>query len=265
MRAKRKASSHSHSPDDTPAPGKRKRISDVLSSADRGGTSPSLAKAAHSAEGQPSTAPFNPPLKTGPGKQYVGGISDDVLHEMAVESGREGLHDPDYWGKNARDYNLENMLRTQHGVHGGLIGYDFRDQLQQVDDQIEMLAQQIGDLEDDAFDAVDAEGDLALEREGLHVQMATEGLEPPAAGRDWLLGIGLLCLFFADLGLLSLAAAVFGISDDQFLGIPFLSETAAAASGWVTALVVLAHFAAKQLKTGLHHLSTADAVAPKEQ
>jgi hypothetical protein len=200
--------------------------------------------------------PFNPPLKVGVDKEYTGGIGDEQFHRLQTEAGREGIHTPT-WGKNAADYNVEEALPRWHDVNAGLIGHEYRGQIQEIDEVLEPLAEQAAKAEQEAFSAIEAHGDLELEREGLHLRMAREGLEPPSDRRDWGLGAKLGGLVIADLGLLSVAYQVLDLSDKQFLGVPYLSENALAASGAVLSVVLLAHLAGQQIRRGVNHMTLA--------
>jgi hypothetical protein len=214
--------------------------------------------------GQTLTAPFNAPLKTGVGKEYTGGVSDEDLHSIATEAGREGLHTA-LWGKNAPEHYVEDALSGWDRVNADLIGHRFREGIQQIDVVLERLAEDTDRAAEDALDAVDKHGDLDLEREELHLRMAREAIEPPEDTRDWGLGVKLGLLVVADLGLLSVAYQVLNLSDQRFLGIPFLSETGLSASGAVLALVFLAHLAGLQIRTGLHHLKLANRESANEK
>lgn len=210
------------------------------------------------------TIPFNPPLSVGRGKEYTGGLSDEELHRIATEAGREGIH-TEAWGKNAAEQYVEDALRYWHDVNKGLISHEYTSVTEPINSALDHLDGQVDEAEEDALDAVESHGDLELEREELHLRMAREGLEPPNDQRDWGLGLKLGGLVVADIGLLSVAYQVLDLSDERFLGIPFLSENALAASGPVLALVLLAHLAGQQLKTGLHHLNLANEQATNKE
>lgn len=191
-------------------------------------------------------------LSVAGGRGYGSGYSDKSVEDFAIQDGNASIHDDGVWGQNADHNRVVDILHAAHRVLLGLIAYTFRRDALQVHEELEQVAPQASEAEQTALDAVDEHGEAQYEQERLRQQNKDEELQQPSDHpMRSLVGFGLIVLL-ADLGFLSTANQLFGLSDRLVLGIPYTDELHLSAFGSILALLVLAHFAGTRIREVLH-------------
>jgi hypothetical protein len=188
------------------------------------------------------------------GRSYGSGYDDASVERMAAEDGHAAIHDRSIWGDNT-DPRVIHMMNAAADANRGLIAHAFRQAILGIFCQLEETGPQAAALEQQALADSDAEALAEQKQEHTRQQMEREGHVPPHWIGYLLVPIGLLlALVFGDLAPLAMGFQVFGLSDAAILGIPLLDELHLAASASVFALMLLAHFAADDLRGVLHDL-----------
>lgn len=207
------------------------------------------------------------PLQIGPtGRDFIGGFTDAEVDENARKTGEASMLDPNYMGPNASDvWSLQEFVAAL-GVEANLIGHNMRSALASLYAGLEEAVTAVGEKKAAAKEAIDDHFDKAEKREDLSQKIKAEGLGfPHWVAHSLLYALALLGLVLGDLTFISVAYQLFGFSDARVFGIPYTDELHLAASTSVGGLVVLAHFAGKEIRGLTHTLARRRAAREEER
>ena len=188
-------------------------------------------------------------------RRYGANYTDHDVELMGQEDGNASLNDTGLWGRNALRVWALRVLNRGHRVNMHLIGNALRAQLLDVYRQLDPMVERTHKALQDVLDAIEEYLMAAVEKERKRQEIKHEGLAFP----HWIAHSGLYTLALAglvagDWAFIAVAFELFGLSDADFLGIPFTDMTHIAASASVLALVLLAHVAGKQLRAVAHDI-----------
>ena len=187
--------------------------------------------------------------------RYPCHLSDEELARFAQAAAAGSHHDPSIWSENAADIPVPHMVAAIHDAAGSATGHTLAGQLAAVHGELEHTGLAAKDAEHRAQQSIDDHEDAQRRKIGLAQQIEDEGLEPPSQRRKRGYLAALVALVLGDLTLISIAFQLLGLSDRLKLGfLPFSSDLDIGASTSVFALLVLAHFAGKHLRSFLHDI-----------
>lgn len=180
-----------------------------------------------------------PPSQSGGERVFAGALSDDAVHWISTDIGRE---------QPTAALHLEGEIAAFPPVHKHILGADVRAEIQTKAARIRVLDQQIGTAVEDALQAVDAEGQARAEHATWEVRAEREGVGVPVLGRDSRLPIKLAGLMVADGIFISIAYQVLPVSPIETYGI---------ALGSILAVALLGEEAGKHLKHSVSYTHAA--------
>jgi hypothetical protein len=188
-------------------------------------------------------------------RQYGANYTDGDVERMGQEDGNASLNDTGVWGRNALKVWAIRVLNRGHRVNMHLIGHALRAQLLDVYRRLAPMVERTRKALQDALDAIEDYLMAAVEKEKKRQEIKREGLAfPHWIAHSGLYALVLVGLVLGDWAFIAVAFELFGLSDANFLGIPFTDMTHIAASASVLALVVLAHVAGKNLRAVAHDI-----------
>lgn len=196
----------------------------------------------------------SPNITTSRGGAYITGRPEQAIEDMAAEDGQSDLLNPGTVGVNSHPEAIDGLVHA-HEAAAGVIGHDGRDELQEIDAELEkdLLA-----FEATKAETLDANGRYeSAERERILQwrDMRESGLPIPSKKATFILVLAMVGLFGGDWSLITLGYQVLGLSDRPWLpGVAVTDDLHLAAFSSVFALVVLGDGAGERLRRIEHAL-----------
>lgn len=192
-------------------------------------------------------------LQVGAGRPLAGGYEDQDIEGMAQEDGKAELYTSTFGDGNRQPRAILANIRAAN-VGSGILGYQLREELTEIDASLERDKQKGAVLDAEAQAAAVVRNNAASNHADLDQRCHEEGLGRPDTSRKPLLleTMGLTVLGGGDVIFISVAYQVLGLSDRSILG-P-VTELQLAATTSVAALLISTRIAGHRLRRFTHFM-----------